>query len=176
MILDLRQFETFPVNTVIEGIPERVSVDFDSFKRIVRVSQQLNIQKSGDEYFCQGTLTAEVELECARCLNKFVEKISTQLDFIACSEDVYAQRAYKDTEDYALFQGGDLVTDISDIVRQAIILSVSLKPLCSEECKGLCSSCGINLNEGSCNCKKETIDPRWEALKQLSGKTLQKKE
>jgi uncharacterized protein len=42
-----------------------------------------------------------------------------------------------------------------------------MKTICSEDCKGICPSCGINRNDSSCSCKKEDIDPRWDGLKQL---------
>jgi uncharacterized protein len=43
-----------------------------------------------------------------------------------------------------------------------------MKPLCEENCAGLCPSCGSNLNDGPCDCKHEAIDPRWEGLQGLS--------
>jgi uncharacterized protein len=45
-----------------------------------------------------------------------------------------------------------------------------MKKLCSEDCKGLCPSCGKNLNDGPCNCAEEIIDPRWELLQKLKTK------
>lgn len=56
--------------------------------------------------------------------------------------------------------------DIGDLARTAFILGMDTKTLCSEDCKGLCSRCGADLNLGPCSCKKE-IDPRLEALAKL---------
>ena len=59
------------------------------------------------------------------------------------------------------------------VLRDTILLSIPLKPLCREECKGLCPVCGKNLNEGECEHvkkKEEEIDPRWEKLKALLEK------
>ena len=49
-------------------------------------------------------------------------------------------------------------------------MALPMKPLCKPDCKGLCPSCGKDLNLGACGCTHETIDPRWEALKALKEK------
>jgi uncharacterized protein len=60
--------------------------------------------------------------------------------------------------------------EIDDLVREAVILSVPAKPLCSENCKGLCPVCGTDLNRSTCSCAKKDIDPRWDQLKGLLKK------
>jgi uncharacterized protein len=70
-----------------------------------------------------------------------------------------------DDEEYVYFQGSDFRVDITEPIRQVLILAVPLKPLCAETCRGLCASCGANLNETGCDCKRDNTDPRWEGLK-----------
>lgn len=65
-----------------------------------------------------------------------------------------------DEEAYPLV--GDLL-DLGPAIRDAVILSLPLAPLCDEDCKGLCAQCGADLNEASCTCKAP-IDPRWATL------------
>jgi DUF177 domain-containing protein len=60
--------------------------------------------------------------------------------------------------------------DLSEDIRDYALLALPMKKLCSEDCKGLCPKCGKNLNNGSCNCKDEKIDPRWEPLQKLKLK------
>ena len=167
MILDLREFETFPAHKLLIGEPVELALEAD-----------LRIQKSGEEYFCQGKVNAIVNVECSRCLNGFDLELENETDFIICSEADHAEDEKEaiDTEDYVYFSGSDIQADISEIVRQTIILSVAMKPLCSEDCKGICPQCGINLNENTCSCETEKIDPRWESLKKLSGSTTEYKE
>ena len=170
MILDIREFETFPAHKILESGPGQLTVDFEGIKRIEKVVLDLTIQQSGEEYYCQGKVKADVALECARCLREFSGELVSDTDFIVCSKEIHENREDAiDTEDYAFFEGGDLQADVSDIVRQAIILALTIKPLCSEDCKGFCPTCGENRNEKSCDCKNERIDPRWEGLKNLSG-------
>lgn len=54
-------------------------------------------------------------------------------------------------------------------VRDFALLALPMKKLCSDDCKGLCSKCGKNLNDGPCDCVEENIDPRWEPLKKLKS-------
>lgn len=172
MILDLSQFDSFPAKVILEAGPEAIEIDFDSVVRVNSAELDLNIQKSGEEFYCQGNAVASVRMTCARCLEEFDLELANSTDFIVCSKQWYDNQGdVKDTEDYAFFQGGELHADVTDIVRQAIIISMSLKPLCSEDCRGLCPTCGVNRNEASCECRKERTDGRWEALKKLSGLT-----
>ena len=179
MILDLRQFESFPAEIVLNGDSGSVNLDFQGLNELKSIQVDLRIQESGEEYFCQGTVNATVNIECSRCLNGFEKKIKNTIDFIACAESLHADVEEKDvldSEDYAFFVGGNIQADISDILRQSIILSVSLKPLCADDCQGLCSQCGLNLNEKTCSCETKKIDPRWESLKKLSEQTNENKE
>jgi uncharacterized protein len=172
MILNLRELDSFPAHIILEGDPEKIIPVFEGILGVEKVALSLDIQKSAEEYFCQGVIDATVRLECARCLGEFECKLRNKADFIICSEGLYAERSKQgiDYEDYVFFQGPDLQTDLTDIVRQTIILAVEMKPLCSENCQGLCPRCGTNLNERRCSCADESIDPRWEDLKRLLEK------
>lgn len=174
----MREFDSFPAETILSGDSDSLSLDYEGLNDLKSIRVDLCIQESSEEYFCQGTVKASVNIECSRCLNGFDKECENSIDFIVCAESLHAdeEKDVLDTEDYAYFKGGDLQTDISDILRQAIILSLSLKQLCSEDCKGLCTHCGINLNEQECSCETENIDPRWETLKKLSKQTTENKE
>jgi uncharacterized protein len=63
--------------------------------------------------------------------------------------------------------------DLAPALREQILLAVPPSPVCDESCKGLCPTCGKDLNAGDCGCEKTAIDPRWAALKSIQ---LQKKE
>ena len=57
--------------------------------------------------------------------------------------------------------------DLRPFLEEALLVFMPFAPLCDKDCKGLCQSCGENLNERTCDCKHEKIDPRFEALKDL---------
>lgn len=169
MILDLREFQEFPVHKDLRCDDGSFALTFDSVKKVKTVEVHLSIQQSDEEYYCQGGVKASLTVECARCLGSYEAEVDGELDFIMCSEakhEEFVQEA-TDSEDYVLFEGQGLVGNISDVVRQAIILGLGLKPICSDDCLGLCSVCGKNRNESDCDCSQSSTDPRWAALADL---------
>lgn len=172
MVLNFDEFETFPARKLLESESEPFEIEYDGLIKVKNISSLINIQKSNEEFFCQLKLDAKVEIECARCLSPFESRVQTETDFIACAQAEYEKiKDIADNEDYLFFEGGGQMVDLTSTLSQAIILSISLKPLCSDNCRGLCPSCGVNLNKEQCGCKKESIDPRWEKLKELSSQS-----
>lgn len=170
MIINLKEFDSFPAQKTFTAEPESIKVDFDGILSVKKLTHELNIHESDDEYFCLGHVSAIVELECARCLKQFDMEIDSETDFIICAIDKYdKENEIIDNEDYIYFEGGSHLADLTPIVQQALILGVSIQPLCDTECKGLCAGCGTNLNTGNCRCETDVIDPRWEGLKNLSA-------
>ena len=93
---------------------------------------------------------------CSRCAEEFKKDFS--FDF----EHLLAKSLENDeNDDYIIVENSLL--DLSTLICEDIIFSLPLRFLCDEECKGLCSKCGKNLNEGPCDCKKD-VDPRLAAL------------
>jgi len=172
VVLDLREFDSFPARKRLEGDPAEFVLDVDGADGVEKVSADLAIQKSGEEYYCQGDVDATVRLECARCLKLFDGHFRGHTDFVVCSQEHHAaQRELAlDDEEYVCFQGDDLCVDLTEVIRQTIVLGISMMPLCSEDCRGLCVGCGKNLNEGDCTCRDDDIDSRWEGLQGLSGR------
>ena len=172
MELDLREFEEFPAKATLVAKPGEFEPFADEVTAVHDVKLTLAIQKSNEEFFCQGAVTATYTVECARCLEPFEHSVTWPVDFIVCSEDALAahEAGVIDDEEYVLLKGTDLRADVHDSVRQALTLSLGLKPLCSEDCRGLCPKCGVNWNKQECSCKQDDIDPRWEGLQHLPGR------
>jgi len=171
MILDLREFEDFPAKTSLEASPGEFPSLRDDVLRIESVLVDVSIQKSGEEYYCQGKVKSEMRLECARCLVEYTARLEGTTDFIIRSDAVRPdlRPGEFDDEDYAFIHGNDLRVDITDIVRQALALATPMKPLCREDCRGLCPKCGANRNEAECSCNRDEIDDRWAGLADLAG-------
>ena len=167
MILDLRAFDEFPAEITIHAGPGELGPFDDSVIRVDGVELDLALQKSAREYFCQGRVTGQVVLECARCLAEFEIELNGESNFVVCSAEDVVQYREADNEDYVCYQGNELQVNVVEPVRQALMSSMPMKPLCSEDCLGLCPSCGVNLNEQNCDCKKETTDTRWDGLKDI---------
>jgi uncharacterized protein len=111
----------------------------------------------------QGNIKAQAHLECGRCLEPFDSVF--MIPFRELFQEESSLTSAEPSEQISSFQGDEI--DISDLVRETLVLAEPLKKVCSEHCKGLCPKCGINLNTGSCDCETESIDPRLAALKKL---------
>ena len=114
-----------------------------------------------DGLLIQGALESQLRLECVRCLAPFVLPITLQL------EETFrlAKTSPNPETSYAVSDSGWL--NLTPLLREQGWLSIPMKPLCSADCKGLCSQCGANLNSESCVCEKVKIDLRLAALKEL---------
>ncbi len=126
----------------------------------------ITVLKSGTELIFEVSVNTSIQLECARCVKNFSLPVQANFRFILLLDD---KRAGLDTgdEDYTFLSSQENSYDLAPRVRDAIILSVPLKPLCMADCKGLCPVCGLDLNYENCNCRREEVDPRWSRLKDL---------
>jgi uncharacterized protein len=172
MILDLKHQEEFPVwlDQTTDFLSEKL--DREDVLKVNKVRLELQIQQTGEEYYCQGTVTADFQLECARCLVPFEVQLSGPTDFIIRSPQVTndEERDVPDDEDYVDLLDNQKV-DLSGIIRQTLLLALPMRPICNENCRGLCPMCGVNRNEKDCACKTEKFDPRWEGLSGLLSDT-----
>lgn len=97
---------------------------------------------------------------CDRCATNCSERIVVDNEYILVSEI-----ENEDNDNILLVAEDEL--DLAELSRADVLLQIPMKHLCSTDCKGLCSVCGKNLNEGNCNCNKKEIDPRLAALAEL---------
>jgi uncharacterized protein len=109
----------------------------------------------------KGTVQAELQLECVRCLDPFILPVTLEL------EETYTLPGVAAESDDSLAVGEDGTIDLTPLVREQGWLAIPMKPLCSEGCKGICPTCGTNLNENSCKCAQQRIDPRLSTLERL---------
>ena len=109
----------------------------------------------------KATVTGRAEVHCARCQKPMVVDISFPVSEILVREDA----EIAEDEDVVVYSGNSV--ELSDAVTNSFLMNVTGKYLCSEDCKGLCPHCGTNLNEKSCDCDKDIIDPRWEKLAEI---------
>ena len=109
-------------------------------------------------------LSAEISFcfhgRCDRCLTAYEKPYKLSIEHILVDS-----LSNDENDDFILLQQYQL--DLSDLVMTDMLLELPYKSLCKEDCKGLCSICGKNLNDGACDCKPDTTDPRLEVLKQL---------
>ncbi len=107
----------------------------------------------------EGELVSDMLCVCDRCGKEFESRKVMDLN-ITLSADM------EDEDDSVVFPVEGDGIEVDEVLETCLILDMETKFLCDENCKGLCSICGKNLNEGSCSCSKPT-DPRWAVLGQL---------
>ncbi|NJD04479.1 MAG: DUF177 domain-containing protein [Ruminiclostridium sp.] len=110
-----------------------------------------------------GRLKTGYKVMCYRCLGE----IERQLD-ITMLESIVNGKSDIDEPDAYTYTGDYL--ELDKIIEDNIILNLPMKQVCTQECKGLCQKCGANLNEGSCSCKEDSVNPHMESLKKFFSK------
>ncbi len=123
--------------------------------------------RSGAEIFLWGTVLSRVIGHCARCLESYTFDLRKDFSLVLVPQERLPARMELTEEDLDLvyYQGDEI--DLSPLVDEQIILALPTRPLCSEECRGLCPQCGANRNCETCDCKPELGDPRFAVLRQL---------
>jgi uncharacterized protein len=148
--------------------PSEVQMADDAYRIVSPVELGLDIHKDRERFRLVGTARTELELPCSRCLEPFRLPVNAAFD----------QRHLPQTEapgDEAEIAEEDLETsfyrdeqiDLNELLREQFYLALPMKPLCRDDCKGLCPQCGTNLNTGTCECAIGWEDPRLAPLKQL---------
>ncbi len=136
------------------------------------LAARAEITKSKDQIIFRGSVSAPSKLLCARCAEEFEKVIESNLVFVLAFVPEQKEEEFQDedSEDYFFIAEGTIEYDFSSQIRELLILAVDLKPLCKDECQGICPNCGKNLNYEQCDCNREQIDERWLPLKDLTDR------
>jgi uncharacterized protein len=146
---------SFDIDEAQQRLAEDLCVDF--------VWGTVEFTRINRGIFGEGQLHSQVQLECARCLETFVQPLDLHLEAQFGLSPITPQGE-------AIFPiGVKGLLDLTEALREQILLDLPMRPLCRPDCRGLCVECGRNLNEGPCGCVQETIDPRLVGLKDLLG-------
>ncbi len=121
------------------------------------VTVALRLESVNDGILVAGTISAPWSGSCRRCLHELSGTATAEV------EELY-QREVTEPDAFAI-ESNQL--DLVPMAREAILLELDAERLCRDECAGLCPSCGIDRNDGSCDCVTEVRDERWAALDAL---------
>jgi uncharacterized protein len=137
----------------------------------------LQINKTGHQVLVRGKVNGEVKLTCARCLEDFNVEIDEKVDIelrplLDLDNTAQERELGSDDLDVEFFRGDAL--DVGHLAVEQISLAIPMKPLCREDCGGICPDCGADRTMGACGCQPVT-DPRWNALKDLKDQINKKK-
>lgn len=107
----------------------------------------------------KANVNCSISSQCAKCAKNIVKKLDVPMEHLLVSH-----LNDENNDDFILVE--NMVLNLDELVLEDVYLALPARFLCKSDCKGLCSYCGTDLNEGTCNCKKP-IDPRLAALQQL---------
>ncbi len=167
MILKLDGIPPEGLNVDVELAPD--SSEVTPFNVSGPVVGSFRIDRLGPQILVRGVVHGYVFQDCSRCLKRYLhevrEKFSLNLRSLSLVPEGEELELGADDLDVEFFQGDAL--DLAHLLAEQLSLALSMKPLCSEECGGLCPLCGLDRTEGKCSCREERIDPRWKALRAL---------
>jgi uncharacterized protein len=175
MLLDLSRFRAGSERLERTFEPPALARPDDLFKIASPVALTAELQKDGQKVRLAGRVRGTLELECSRCLEPYPVQVDSSFDLMflpdaetaATSDgDERGEREVRE-DDLGVSYYRDDQIDLAEVIREQFYLALPMKPLCKEECQGLCPVCGINRNRETCTCQHEWVDPRMEPLKRL---------
>jgi uncharacterized protein len=137
----------------------------------VRVSADVTLMKAGDgadEVLVRGRIHGELAMVCSRCVGPAEVELSAPFDVLFLPRDAdVPDDAADDSEapDVIVYENEEV--DLGDMLREELLLALPYAPLCTDACRGLCSNCGKDLNQGPCGCAEAHVDGRFAALRNL---------
>ena len=163
MLLDLREIIEVPGGKIeFDRDIESDNLGFDSVKEFLSpLHAKGSVFNEAGVLHLRGEARADLLCICDRCGEEFESEKTTKLEAVITEEP--------NEEDPGFFVLQDDGIDLDEVVSTCFILDMETKFLCREDCRGICPGCGVDLNKGTCKCKKQ-IDPRFAVLEQLLDK------
>ena len=131
------------------------------------VEVSVSFYRAGTELFFAGMLKTRTGAVCARCAEDFDAAGDRPFRFVLSPKSIGYDDDNLRAEDleFSLYEGDEV--DLSGLIREQVLLALPTRPLCREDCRGLCPHCGVNLNRTTCGCRVEIPDRRMDAIRSL---------
>ena len=169
LTLDLSRIRQAQERFEREYSPETLPAEADDYRVVVPVALAFDIFKDKQQFRLSGRVATTLELPCSRCLEPFAWPVDAGFDLRYLPQSAATAEGEReiDDNDLATAYYRDDEIDLGQLMQEQFYLSLPMKPLCSDDCKGLCPVCGTNLNRGTCDCNTQWEDPRLAALRAL---------
>ena len=147
---------------------DKISFQMGDYPILEKTPVELEITNTGNKVLeLKGIGSVTVGIPCDRCLEQVAVKIPYEIEQKLDMKKSDTERV-QDLDENDYLTGMDL--DVDRLVYLEVLMSWPLKVLCREDCKGICSQCGKNLNDGPCGCVEEPKDPRMAAISDIFSK------
>jgi len=123
------------------------------------------VRRIGEEIWIKGRLTARLSFICSRCLTPFEYPVDASFDLVYLPEELEMMKDELDAEDLGKSFYNDNQIDLQEVILEQLNLTFPLKPLCSEDCEGICAVCGQIRRGGNCSCQVKEEDQGLRKLK-----------
>ena len=175
MLLNVSQLLKEPSGSVREyRMDERIGLLNDS--REALVSGEVRLLKTISTIWVSASLDSDVVNQCGRCLAPFSQSVHMDIEeeYFPTLDPAIGVRAHpRNADEDMLYIDENQMLDLAPMIREYASLDLPMKPLCKSNCAGLCSSCGVNLNNSECQCDTVPRDPRWGVLLDMVGNASQ---
>lgn len=134
---------------------------------VAPIAIELTAMQEYDHIRVDGSVATKVRLRCSRCIEEYEADISSTFTLFynkTSGVPLDAEQELQDADFLTVSYEGDYI-DFTAEIEEQLVMEVPYKPLCSDECVGLCSKCGANLNNGDCGCGREEPSFKFSALK-----------
>jgi uncharacterized protein len=130
----------------------------------------VELMRTDRSILVRGTLHAEVEVTCSRCLSLFSCPLTLNIEeeYFPITDVASGASLLLPEEPGCFTIDEHHVIDLTEVICQYALLTIPMKPLCRGDCVGLCPDCGHNLNQGPCDCLPQGTEPRWSELNKLT--------
>jgi DUF177 domain-containing protein len=149
--------------------PEEVEQDGEAYKLVEPVQVEIEIHKDKERFRLVGGVRTRLELACSRCLEPFTLPIDSRFDLrylpVGAEGGEEDREVSDDDLDASVYRDDQI--DLNELLREQFYLALPMKPLCRDDCAGLCPQCGTNRNTEMCGCAPQWEDPRLAPLKRL---------
>jgi uncharacterized protein len=172
MLLDLRGFRGGTEEVARQYTPEAFTLTGEDFRIVAPVKLTARVSKDAQKVRLAGRVQTTLETDCGRCLEPFTVPVDAKLDLMFLPDagdgavQVAGEKEVREEDTGVSFYKDDTI-DLGEVMRDEFFLALPMKPLCKDDCKGLCPLCGANWNRDVCACKEEWVDPRLAPLKKF---------
>jgi uncharacterized protein len=172
LLLDVSQMRETRARVDRTYAGDAIPSDAEVYRLVDPVVLSAEVQRDRDQFRVVGKVRTTIELVCGRCLEPFRAPVDEVFDVLFLPHTGAPSEDEKKVEDDDLTTAfyRDHVIDLGQLLQEQFYLAVPMKPLCREDCRGLCPLCGNNLNSGTCACADSWEDPRLAALRALLKK------
>ena len=164
MLIDLADIikkENGKLSISAEFVMPEISFMGEEFDFSAPLKVEGTITNNSKSLELSAAVTGSASVHCARCGKPFEAEISFPIKETLMREG----EEVPEDEDIIVYSGKEI--ELDDVIVKNFLMNVSVKYLCREDCKGICPVCGADLNEVTCDCGKDDIDPRWEKLAEI---------